>query len=304
MLTYFTALIPIITLIMLGYALKQKQLLPENTWAGIEKLTYFLLFPALLIHTLGKQELTGIPWPSMLMIIAAILTTSALLLVLFRKIIAKDNATFTSIFQGGVRFNTYITLAVAHSLFGEAGLAIGAIAVGFMSIIANLWCISIFAIWGNKSFNGVIPFTREILFNPLIIACLTGLFLSLSDIGLPYMLGDISEILGRAALPLGLLAVGAALQTKGIKQYLEPVTYSSAVQFALKPLLISFLLMHANLDEITSSVLLIAFIVPTAPSAYILARQLGGNTETMAAIITVQTLLAFLIMPLLGGLLL
>jgi predicted permease len=36
---------------------------------------------------------------------------------------------------------------------------------------------------------------------------------------------------------------------------------------------------------------------PTAPSAYILARQLGGDTEAMASIITFQTLLAFLAMP-------
>jgi len=41
-------------------------------------------------------------------------------------------------------------------------------------------------------------------------------------------------------------------------------------------------------------------MTPTAPSAYILARQLGGDTETMASIITFQTLLAFLIMPFLG----
>ena len=45
-------------------------------------------------------------------------------------------------------------------------------------------------------------------------------------------------------------------------------------------------------------------MTPTAPSAYILSRQLGGDTEAMASIITVQTLMAFLIMPLLGTLLL
>ena len=35
-------------------------------------------------------------------------------------------------------------------------------------------------------------------------------------------------------------------------------------------------------------------MTPTAPSAYILSRQLGGDTEAMASIITVQTLIAFL----------
>jgi predicted permease len=58
-------------------------------------------------------------------------------------------------------------------------------------------------------------------------------------------------------------------------------------------------LCHAfDLNGIAAGVLLIAFIAPTASSAYILARQLGGDLESMASIITLQTLFAFGVMPL------
>ena len=50
--------------------------------------------------------------------------------------------------------------------------------------------------------------------------------------------------------------------------------------------------------------LIIAFMTPTSPAGYILAKQLGGDTETMASIITLQTLLAFILMPVIGLLLL
>ncbi len=304
MITFFTALIPIMTLIILGYILRRNKFLPEETWPGVEKLTYFVLFPSLLIRTLGKQSLVGVPWPSMLSVVIVALMTSAVLLIVFRKAISKNNATFTSIFQGGVRFNTYIMLAVAQSLFGTSGMAMGSVAVGFMTVLINLWCISIFVIWGKASFKGILPIIREIFANPLIVACSIGWFLSLSSIGLPYITGDIFEIVGRAALPFGLLAVGAALKPAGIREHIAPIVYSSIAQFGLKPLIAAFMVYFTSLSGAAGAVLIIAFIAPTAPSAYILARQLGGDTEAMASIITAQTLLAFFMMPLLGAILL
>ena len=107
MIIFITALIPVMILIMLGFILRRTKFLPEETWPGIEKLTYFVLFPALLIRTLGKQSLAGEPWPSMLIIVVGTIMTSAVVLIVFRKVLSKNNATFTSIFQGGVRFNTY-----------------------------------------------------------------------------------------------------------------------------------------------------------------------------------------------------
>lgn len=304
MFTFTTALIPILTLIILGLVLRQIKFLPEGTWQGVEKLTYFILLPSLLIRTLGSQTLAGTPWPSMLLIVVVTIMTSTLLLIAFRKSLSKNNATFTSVFQGGVRFNTYITLAIAQGLYGAQGLAMASVAAGFMIILINVCCISVFVIWGKASFQGVYPFFKEIVGNPLIIACGIGWFLSLSGIGLPFIVGDVLEIVGRAALPFGLLAVGAALNLKAIKGHFSPIALSSLVQFGLKPLITAALVSYTGLTGVAAAVLIIAFMTPTAPSGYILARQLGGDTETMASIITVQTLLAFLIMPLLGMLLL
>ena len=42
--------------------------------------------------------------------------------------------------------------------------------------------------------------------------------------------------------------------------------------------------------------------IATAPSAYVMARQLGGNARLMAALIAVQTLLSMVTLPLVLGL--
>ncbi|MCP4298023.1 MAG: AEC family transporter [Proteobacteria bacterium] len=300
MTAFISALIPILVLIALGYLLKRAEFLPNEAWPGMERLTYFVLFPALLVRTLGKQSLIGTPWPSMLIIVVGTVMTSAIVLMVFHGFHSSSNATFTSIFQGGVRFNTYIMLAVAQNLFGAAGLAMGSVAAGFMIVLINLWCISIFVIWGDKSFNGIPSFLREVFGNPLILACTMGWVLSLSGIGLPDILADTLEIMGRAALPFGLLAVGAALKPRAIHGHLIPIIVSSIVQFGMKPLVTSLLIFYTGLTGIAAGVLIIAFMTPTSPSAFILARQLGGDSETMASIISYQTLGAFLFMPLIG----
>ncbi len=302
---FSTALAPIMALILIGYGLKRVGFLPDEAWAGMEKLTYFVLFPALLIRTLGNQTLAGAPWPSMLVVVAGVLMTSAAALIVWRRIRASvSNAAFTSIFQGGVRFNSYIALAAAQGLFGSEGLALVSVAAGFMIVLINLLCISVFVVWGKAAFRGIAPFISQVIGNPLIIGCAMGWFLSLSGLGLPGILDDILEVVGRAALPFGLLAVGAALKLNMIRGHVRPIMISSFVQFGLKPLTAMLLISYTGLTGVAAGVLVVAFITPTASSAYILARQLGGDTGTMASIITFQTLLAFLFMPLIAMILL
>ena len=302
---FATTLTPIIVLILLGYGLKRARFMSDEVWSGMEKLTYFVLFPVLLVRTLGKQTLAGAPWPSMLLLITVTLLVAATVLLVWHMLRSSvSGATFTSVFQGGVRFNTYIALAAAQGLFGAEGLALGSVAVGFLIVVINLLCISVFLVWGKMAVRGVMPFIREVIGNPLIIACMIGWMLSLSGVGLPGVTENILEIIGRAALPFGLLAVGAALKPEVIRGHIKPIMIASIVQFGLKPLLVALLIAEIGLSGVAAGVLIIAFIVPTAPSAYILARQLGGDTEAMASIITFQTLLAFLLMPLLASLML
>lgn len=293
-----TALAPILALILIGYGLRRFEVVPESAWAGMEKLTYFVLFPALLIRTLGNQSLGGTPWPQLLASsLMTLLIAAAVLLLWHRLRPGGSGPTFTSVFQGGVRFNTYIALAVAQALYGSEGLAMGAVAAGFMIVLINVLCISVFAVWGHPGRAQRKPWVREVFGNPLIASCAIGWLLSLSGIGLPGVSDDILEILGRAALPFGLLAVGAALRPAAVPGHLGPIVTASMIQFGLKPVMVTLFIYGTGLSGAAAGALFVAFITPTASSAAILARQLGGDTQTMASIITLQTLMAFVAMP-------
>ncbi len=292
------ALTPILVLILVGFGLKRAGFLTADAWSGMDKLTYFVLLPALLVHTLGTQSLAGTPWPGMLLVVGGTLLTAVSVLVFWHWLRSSvSDPTFTSIFQGGVRFNTYIALAVVQGFFGMDGLAMGTVTAGFMIVLINLLCISAFAFWGGDAIRGLGPFVGAVIANPLILACAVGWTLSLSGIGLPGVTENILEILGRAALPFGLLAVGAALQPEAVRSHIRPAAIASCVQFGLKPLVAAVLISSTGLTGVPAAALTISLVTPTAPSAYILARQLGGDAAAMASIITFQTLLAFVVMP-------
>lgn len=300
-----TALAPILFLIALGFGLKRGEFLPQAGWAALERLTYYILFPALLIHVLGRQRVDGTPWLEMMQVVVVTLLVAAAVLVIGYRLLPRvSGATFTSIFQGGVRFNTYIALAVAEAFYGREGLALAAVVAGFMIVLINLLCITAFAVWGAGSRGGLRAVVREVIANPLIIACVIGWLLSLSGTTLPVVVSDTLDIIGRSALLLGLLAVGASLNLRALHGHLWPIVTASLIQFGLKPAMVIALCGVVGLSGIAASVVVIAFMVPTAPSAYILARQLGGDTETVSSIITFQTVIAFGVMPLIAYLVL
>ncbi len=294
---FVAALVPILGLIVIGYALMRVRLLSQEAWAGLERLTYYLLFPALLLRSLAGQDPGQVDWAQLLLLsFATLMVASMASLFVIRRNPAWSGALRTSVFQGSVRFNTFIVLALAQGLFGEAGLALASLVCGLLVVQVNLLSLLAFGHWGRSGGLGLI--LRQVLLNPLILACMAGLALSALDVGLPASLDQVLGLLGRAALPLGLLAVGAALRLDDVRRVLRPAGYACLVQFGVKPLTILMLGSLMGLASVPLAVMLIAFSSPTAPSAYVLSRQLGGDSQAMAAIITSQTMLAFVLMPL------
>ena len=66
--------------------------------------------------------------------------------------------------------------------------------------------------------------------NPIILACLLGLGLNLGDVGLPRLLAPFLDILGSAALPVGLMAVGAGLELAAVREHGRYVAMTTAIK--------------------------------------------------------------------------
>ena len=292
------ALGPLFLLILLGAGLGYARWPTMDFWAQMERLIYFVLFPAMLVGTLATADVSQVPVGRLALALLGAMALFGMLLWHGRSWLRLGPAAFTSVFQGAVRFNTYVGVAGAAALHGSLGATTAAVAVALMVPVVNVMCVASFVAAGTLGSASLGKSALALAKNPLILACLAGIGLNLSGVGLPGWSEATVSLLGRAALPLGLVAVGVALRPMALLRLDRGVRATNTIKLLLMPAFVLSLAWLLGLDPVSRDVALLFAALPTATSAYILARQLGGDAELMAAIITGQTLLAMLTLPL------
>lgn len=293
------ATLPIFLLIFVGTAALRSGFLGQGFWRETEKLIYFVLFPCLLLGSVARAELGALEILPMAGAILGAMAGMTLLMLLLRPRLALDGPAFTSLYQGVIRMNTYLAFAVAAGVGGQPAVQATAVAVAIFVPAANVLCVTVLVRYAGSS--GAASVGRTLLAvarNPLILSILGGIALNLTGLGLPPVIGPMLKILGDAALGLGLIAVGAGLDFRSARTSGSTVLLASALKLAVMPALAWGLCRLFGLSGPGALAVLLLNAMPTAGAAYILARQLGGDAPLMASIITVETALAMLTLPL------
>lgn len=293
------ALVPLVILLAAGQAMRRSGFLEAGFWSSAEKLAYYVLVPLLLVRTIGSSDVGDLAWGGMVAALYGTILAAAAFLVAVHVLRGRPRPrTFTSIFQGGVRYNAYIALAVSEGLYQAEGIAIAAVMSGFVIIIINVLCVTALSMAAGGGRVSALSVLGDLARNPLILGCLGGGLLNVSGAAPPVWADDTLAMLGRMALPVALLCIGASLDLTRLRGDLGPSLIASAAQFALKPAVAWGLCLWLGLPAMATTVVVLFMAVPTAPSAYILARRMGGDYEAMASIIAFQTVVGFVVMPL------
>ncbi|MCP1215802.1 AEC family transporter [Acetobacter orientalis] len=290
------ALLPIVVLIVLGMALRHRGFLAESFWPQAERLGYYVLLPCLFFYGLATVQIKTIPvgMLSLTLILATLVV--AMLVIALRPLMRIDDPAFTSVFQGSVRFNNYVGVTLAAGMFGANGIAMAAVCNAAIVPTVNVLCVLVFARYGAVKLTrcGIL---KQLTTNPLVVASLSGIAFHLLGLHLPPGLGPAIQTLGAASLPLGLLCVGAALEFHTARQWVGPVASSSAIKFLAMPVMTVALARLTGLQGPALTTALLFQALPTASSAYIMARQLGGDAPLMAGITAMQTVIALIALP-------
>ena len=294
------ALMPVFLLIVLGFVLKRSLMRPETQWHGLERLTYYVLFPLLLVQTLVKADLTTVPVAGVggaLLLAALLMSLLCLALRPFLARCAVDGPAFTSIFQGATRWQTYVALAVSGNLYGDTGLALASVAMVAIIPLVNVFSVSVLAHYASPEKQSVRAIVMTVARNPLIWACAIGLALNVTHIPLPKIWHEVADALGRSSLAIGLLVTGAGLHLEGMFRPSLAASVSLFLKLVLMPLIGVTLALWFGLSGPNLAIVAACSAVPTSSSAYVLARQMGGDAPLLAQIITLQTILAAITMP-------
>lgn len=291
------ALIPIFLVIISGYAFRRLRFPGDDFWSYAERITYFVLFPALLLQKTATASLDLRTLAPMIAALYGSILVMTALVFLFRPWRVYGGQSFTSFFQGSIRFNTYVGLSAAYALFGEKGLALAAVAIAVLIPLINTLCVTVLV-----SFSGaVIMNWRSVLSalcsNPLILSCVAGILLNVSGIGLHSVVSDTLLLFGRASLPLGLIALGAGLDISSVKTSRNIIVYNCVLKLLVLPLFMWTASNALNIPATATAIAVLFAALPGSPTSYILARQLGGDSLLMANIVTAQVLLSMITLP-------
>ena len=285
-------LLPDLTLIGLGWLICRYTPLARPLWDATERLVYFVLFPALLFHSIVRHPMalgSALPLAGTGLAVVATGVVLAYALRLFPGVDARLHASGA---QTAFRFNSYVALALAARLAGDAGVAWTALLISVCVPLCN-----IAAVWPLARHGGQ-GYLRELSRNPLIIATASGLAWSAAGLSLPALADTTLSRVGGAALPLGLMAVGAGLQFGALREAPWLAAALMAIRHAALPLL-AIVLVRAQGMPVGQQAVVVAFAaMPTASSAYVLAVRMGGHGGFTAGLVTLSTLIGMASLPL------
>ncbi len=287
---------PSIILIALGFYLNKTKVLELNFWNGAEKLNYYILFPSLLFLSLAKANTQISQMSVVLGIIFALMFLIVSTIYLIARLRHTPTARVGVYVQSLVRFNTYIGLSIAttlnHPEVKSLLINILAIAIPVVNVVSILSLTPRQYLKFKNIFISLIK-------NPLISSCLLGMAVNYLDIPIWSGFESVLNIFSSSSLMLGLLCVGAAIQLQEIRQHLGRALNMSVLRLLLLPAVVFTITYVMGLGQAETMALMIFFAIPTASSAYVLTKILQGDYSLMAGVISLQTALSAITLPLL-----
>lgn len=284
-------LLPDFSLILFGFVLVRITNWGADFWTGMEKLIYYVLFPALLFYSTSRAPINFGSTGAFLQVALTTMICGILLGWLAKLLFQSEPMVFESGVQTAFRFNSYIALAVASRLGGEQGTSIMALLIGFAVPLSNMAAVHALV----KKNGGLL---LELLKNPLLMATLGGVIFNMLGLHLPDVANAILSRLGNASLALGLMMVGAGLRFAGLHASKGIAAYFIAVKLLAMPAIAYGLGLWMGLSPLHLQIAVIFAALPTASSCYVLAVRMGGNGALVAFLISAGTLISMGTLPL------
>lgn len=294
-------LLPIILVIALGFGMKKIRILEENQWNSLERISFLILIPALIIKTLSTADLGKIEFTSLAFtLFVSLLMIILFLAVLFPLLTLRSSSlipAYTSIFQTATRWNAFIAIALISNLFGDTAIAITALGMIVLMPFINIVNIFMLTWLLTEEKISLRALLWKLTTNPIIVGCLIGISIQFLSIPVWRPVFSMMNILGDASLGIILLSVGAGIRISEISATRYHLFASCLLKLFIMPILALSTGLYFGLQGVTLTVVVLIAAMPTAMNGYILAKEMGGDAPLYANASSFQILLSFLTIP-------
>lgn len=276
--TVFNILLPIFTIIALGYIAGIKNIVPVSGAKSLNNFVFYIALPALLFKataTAPFRELFN--WPFIIINLAGISVSFLLAFCLMKWLWNSDNKS-AALYGMNASYGTtgYMGIPLLIALFGKQA----ALAATLATLLHNIPVIMIVLILCESSAHTPIKqLLKPILTSPLTISVVAGFFFSASGFSLPASLSRLADLLGDASGATALFAIGLGLTGYHFSQTISKTIHTQiSVLLMLKLLfqpIIVFLLIHFvfDLQPLWAQTTLLMSALPVGAGVYVFAQK-------------------------------
>ncbi|MFC1550697.1 AEC family transporter [Candidatus Neomarinimicrobiota bacterium] len=283
---------PIFILILLGFGFKQFGIINDNFNKLISQFIFTVSLPALIFMKLAFVQFDDVFQLKTTLLILCI-TLVIFLISWVLAVIFIDRGAGRGVFiQGSFRSNEAILgMAIVMSIYGDQAAAKVATILVFLMPLFNVLSIVALTFSDNdirkeELKKGLISIAR----NPLIIAIIVAIIVSVTGINIHSMIKSVANLLADIALPLALIGIGASLNFNHIKSTSLLAFSSSAIKLLLTPLLGTPIAYFIGIRGTDLGIVFIMLACPTAIVSYIMAESMGKHGKIASNIIVISTI--------------
>lgn len=295
MLAIFLKTLPFFALIALGYWAGRTRFFTAEATAYLTKFVFYFALSAMLFNFSANLSLAEV-WDARL--VAAYLWGTAFvygiatLVCYFRGLNIETSAIEAQCAViGNVGFLgvPMLTLLLGPEAIGPVMMALAVDLIVFSSLIVIL-------ITGSRDGRMSLVILRTVglglIKNPMIVAITLGLLWSGLKIPIPEPMNEFLVLLGAAATPGALFAIGASLASKSAER-LTVAGWLSFCKLVLHPLFVAFAcFVLFKVEPYQAMVVISAAALPVAGNVYILAQHYNVSPQRVSAAILVSTALS------------
>lgn len=285
---------PVFAMLFLGVLLRRVGAINPEFIQTASALVFNATMPAMLFLGIYHSDLHSAARPQVLLYFCAATLAGFLLAwgwAAWRVPRAERGVYVQGSFRGN---NGIIGLALATSLYGDHGLALGSVLAALVILCYNTLSSVVLAIYSSSMKSDPLSIARNVIGNPLILSVLAALPFSWFGIGLPKWLLTSADYFAQMTLPLALVCIGGTLSLASLRESGGLAISASLMKMVWLPLICTLVAWALGFRGAELGVLFLYFASPTAAASYVMARAANGNHELAASIIVITTLVAAL----------
>lgn len=293
---------PLFALVLLGFAITRWGRWPKAVADALTRFVFSVAIPALLFRMMS--DFSRLP-PVEARLLLAFFGGCLIVFLLGRLIAARAfrlDGVGQSVFALGGIFANNVLLGVplAKVTLGEAALPAISLVLVFNALL--MWTLVTVSVeWARHralSWSGYLQAAKAVLRNPVVASILLGTAWGLVGIRLPFIVDQTLDMIGQAAIPLSLIALGMGLAEYGIGAGWQVSGAITALKLVAHPVVVWLLARALALPLLETQVIVLLAALPVGVNVYLMSRQFDTLGGPVAASLILSTGLAAVTTPL------